>query len=554
MNLKYEGREYFAEIHDDYLSIGTGGEEFFRLSPVSAVDADGKKDTDMRLGAPEIIKSENELTVIFKADSSLWKKKEYIFHLTPDNAAYTVKVYGSGAVDTADFFTGDRSSRWFGSGYEAADYYAPLGLANSASPNRVFTMAQDTHLGFSGGFSPTPLSFSFRVSGIDERLLFGIAALPGNISFDGLTYHSLRFHPDISRFCLRVNFGGYQSVSDCWESPAIIIIPAPDDSEALRRYARWHYSRGLPRANTENSPPWWKGPFFCGWKEQAVIPGFDSSYDAAAQSCYETMSETLDKRGLRPSAIIIDDKWQEKYGCALPDAAKWPDFRRFVEEQHSRDRRVLLWFKSWDPEGLEEEECILDENGKRLGADPTSPVYRARIHALMHTLLSGDEGCFNADGFKVDFADCIPCEKNMRLHEKGVFGLSLMYKFMELLYTEAKLAKPDALLNTSCCHPLFAAFTDQARLHDTYFAQRDSAKVMMERADLFDAVIPGILIDTDAGACGSRRDFMRYARASAEFGIPDIYILNPVGDCALTESDWEEIRLIWEKYRSKIYN
>ena len=168
---------------------------------------------------------------------------------------------------------------------------------------------------------------------------------------------------------------------------------------------------------------------------------------------------------------------------------------------------------------------------------------------MMHTLLSADAGCLNADGFKIDFADCIPTEPHMRIHEKGVYGVSLMCRFMELIYTEAKRAKPDALINTSCCHPLFARFTDQARLHDTYFALRDSVRIMQDRAALFQAVMPGVSIDTDAGSCGSRRDFMRYARECVRFGVPDLYILNPIEDCALTAEDWEEIRAIWDAYR-----
>ena len=155
----------------------------------------------------------------------------------------------------------------------------------------------------------------------------------------------------------------------------------------------------------------------------------------------------------------------------------------------------------------------------------------------------------NADGFKIDFADCIPVEKNMRIHEKGIYGLSLMQRFIELMYTEAKQAKPDALINTSCCHPLFAVWTDQARLHDNYFPLRDSVRIMKDRIDLFTSMMPGLSLDMDAGSCGSRRDFMRYARESIRLGVPDIYILNPIEDCALTADDWEEIHLLWEEYR-----
>ena len=49
----------------------------------------------------------------------------------------------------------------------------------------------------------------------------------------------------------------------------------------------------------------------------ATVIGFDNNR--------ENMADTLDERGLRPSAIIIDDKWQKEYGTALPKPEKWPD-------------------------------------------------------------------------------------------------------------------------------------------------------------------------------------------------------------------------------------
>ncbi len=541
--------DYFAAIEEKTVALGIDRDVFFRLDPVSAVNSRGLRDEEISLSPPDVSRNGEELTVVWTARSSLWEKKEYVFRLSPAFLSYSVRVYGKGAVDSIDYLIGDRRNRFYGSGYEAADYYAPLGLANAYSPNRVFTTAQETHLGFLGGFSPTPLVFSFRMAGFDDRFLLGLAALPGNASFDGLTYKSVRFGPDISRFCLHAGFGGYQEVDGCWESPAVIGLTAASDLEGLRRYARWHYGRGVPRAAPGEIPEWWNGPFFCGWKEQAVSPGIGNPKDAASQEIYQRMSDTLDERGLRPSAVIIDDKWQKEYGAALPDPEKWPDMRAFVDAQHQKGRRVVLWFKSWDAEGLEDDECILSETGERLAADPTSPAYRARVRDFMRTLLSADAGCMNADGFKIDFADCIPAEKNMRIHEKGVYGVSLMYRFMKLIYTEAKREKTDSLINTSCCHPLFARFTDQARLHDNYFALRDSVRIMKERAVLFRAVMPGVSIDTDAGSCGSRRDFMRYARECVNFGVPDLYILNPIEDCALTKEDWEEIRVIWNAYR-----
>ena len=75
--------------------------------------------------------------------------------------------------------------------------------------------------------------------------------------------------------------------------------------------------------------------------------------------------------------------------------------------------------------------------------------------------------------------------------------------------------------------------------------------MMKERADLFSAMIPGLSIDTDSGSSSSRRDFLRYARASVHMGVPDIYILHPIEDCTLTPDDWNEIRLLWDAYRKE---
>lgn len=146
--------------------------------------------------------------------------------------------------------------------------------------------------------------------------------------------------------------------------PLCRFVHEPGDFESLRRYAKWHYDRGVERAGAGEIPKWWNGPFFCGWKEQAVTPGVENPKDAASQENYQRMSDTLDERLLRPSAVIIDDKWQKAYGTALPDPDKWPDMRAFVEGQHQKGRRVVLWFKSWDAEGLQDDECILSATEK----------------------------------------------------------------------------------------------------------------------------------------------------------------------------------------------
>lgn len=110
--------------------------------------------------------------------------------------------------------------------------------------------------------------------------------------------------------------------------------------------------------------------------------------------------------------MIIDDKWQKEYGTLEVDPNKWTDLRGFVDEQKAKGIHVLLWFKMWDSEGLPEDMCVkgvapvpvMANSANRPMTDPTNPKYREFLKKAIYHLLSSDEGCCNADGFKLDFA------------------------------------------------------------------------------------------------------------------------------------------------------
>ena len=74
---------------------------------------------------------------------------------------------------------------------------------------------------------------------------------------------------------------------------------------------------------------------------------------------------------------------------------------------------------------------------------------------------------------------------------------------------------------------------------------------MRERAQLFDAAMPGILIDTDSVNFSDREDAMRFYRAMPEIGIPDIYQFSNDWCFSLSDGDWEEIRNIFNEYSAK---
>ena len=71
---------------------------------------------------------------------------------------------------------------------------------------------------------------------------------------------------------------------------------------------------------------------------------------------------------------------------------------------------------------------------------------------------------------------------------------------------------------------------------------------MAHRAKLCKAAMEDVLIDTDAGGVGSRRDFQRWMKAQPELGIPDLYYLTAAGDVPFDEEDIALIRGVWNDY------
>ena len=184
------------------------------------------------------------------------------------------------------------------------------------------------------------------------------------------------------------------------------------------------------------------------------------------------------------------------------------------------------------------------------GADPTGEPYRARMRETIHTLLSDEPGCFNCDGFKVDFANCMPLGKYVTPHEP-VYGVELLKRMYRLLRDCAKAAKPDALINCSCAHPYFDEIADQVRLHDYDGVLRSAPEVMGYRAKLVRAAMEDVLLDTDSGSTMSHRDFRRYVAAQPDLGVPCLMHVSPAGAVPLDGGDLDLIREAWARWEKK---
>ena len=530
-----------VKANEQGFSIEIGGEEYLNCPAQIAVDADGKSDADERYLPMRVFETrrEGDLTVhIWRTQSGLWEKKDYVLECGADWARFYARVWGEHSVDALRFFAGNAR-------YETSGYLLPIaGHADEARSLRMMTEPGAIELGY---FTPPCYCYPLFLDGCGRWLGVGLAARAGQYNFHQFLLKCAR-----NRCGFEVPLYGKTRVSGAWESQSLLFTEGEDAFGALRAYADWHYESGwCVKKDRSNEPDWWKRPIFCGWGEQCDrgrrLGG--APYDYATQRDYEDMSRRLDEMGLRPGCLIIDDKWQNQYGEALPDPEKWPDMRAFADAEHAKGRRVVLWFKSWYPEGLRAEECV-EYLCTACGADPTSEKYRARMKETIRRLLSDEAGCYNCDGFKIDFANCMPLGKFVQTHEDGVCGVELLRRFMTMMRDFAKAVKPDALINCSCAHPYFDEIVDQARLHDYEGHQRCVFDVMSYRAKLYEAVLPDVIIDTDAGGIGTRREFERWVRRCAELGVPDLYYLSGSGDVRLTDADADLIRACWAEYEN----
>ena len=110
-----------------------------------------------------------------------------------------------------------------------------------------------------------------------------------------------------------------------------------------------------------------------------------------------------------PGTVVLDDKWQATYGRNEPDAEKWPDLQGWIAARHAEGRKVLLWWKAWDPEGLPPGLCVRNADGAPVALDPNNPELRAELRRAVRTMLVD----LDADGFKVDFTARTPSGRRL---------------------------------------------------------------------------------------------------------------------------------------------
>lgn len=516
---------------------------------------DTLEDIDEAVLSAEFDEAQN--TFRMRVRSTAWQEKEYRFRFAPDGVFAETEVHGQGRVGEIRYFGGKWQGDMLGaSDFEFCEYFVPISDFFSAE-HRIYNSIEDFHSYFDLLVPPLYV-YAFRTLGVCERLSMGLIGRENDWNFMKFDYHK---RPNRGRkgFYLSTDFEGHKEVTGSFITPAVRIETAPDNMAAARQYAAWFYESGtVQKRDYSDVPAWWWGPMACGWREQYALGGGSEPDVQATEENYRAFADKLCAAGLCPRILIVDDKWQAEYGSAEPDPAKWHDMRKFTDDMRARGIHTLLWFKLWAAQGLDDALKIPESDATPYGktmsfnegpyADPSNPAYRAALEKIIYRLLSDDPGCIGADGFKLDFAFMMPRGRRARSHS-GAYGTQLLLELLRMIREIAKSVKPNALINCSPCHPIFAGIPDQCRLHDYDDAMRGYEEEMAFRRDLFEAAFPGVLIDTDSPCYGSKRSSMRAALFQSRIGIPDLYRISPDADFSYTAQDLAVLRTAWDEYR-----
>ena len=555
-----------------YLELSDGeGLRWMRLCALSSVHTRALQDETMRIEETYAREEPGAVVLTVRTASSAWRSRTLEVRCTADAIEITLEAEGSGELTDVTILGGDGvlptgASGTFRSGFDAQSLYVPsptepiafvrpiwsaasLGVVGDADPGRL-----------NGIFSPPPLALAFGRSPADDPLIPGegpwlAAWLRGPIQRMGFT--TMRFDPVDGGALLRLSHEGHERVDGTWRSPTLVIRPAASPAAALQDHrADLVATANAPGAAPHNQP-WWFQPIFCGWGAQ-VARGGAPAPDLCRQSIYDEFLDRLAGAGLNPGTIVIDDRWQARYGSAEPDTEAWPDLRGWIAARHAEGRRVLLWFKAWDPTGLPPEECVTDAEGRPVAADPGSPAYLARLDAIVERLLS--PAGMDADGFKVDFTQRAPSGQTLRSapDSDGVWGVAALHRLVERLHAAAHRVRPDALVITHTVHPSFGDVTDMVRTndvleHDVAGRPVPVAAQLRARQEIVATTLPGHPVDTDQWPMPNRAEWLEYAHAQTGFGVPALYYLERVGeDEPIDGQHLAAIGRTWDDYRKSL--
>lgn len=572
------------------------GVQWSAINLLNSVHRVGKQDETWQIESVNLTEDDDDVVVTVSSSSSAWVRHTTKLRCTAETIELTVSVEGTGRISDVTLLGGEatlsngacgafRSSIGF-AGVLVPTPTEPVQLVRPSRSAAALGVVGDSNPGrLNGIFSPPPLALGFSrqsPTGATDVPTGAWFALSLRAPVEELNFTTMRYEPVDGGFWIRLNYDGRSVIDGAWTSPAVVLRAAASGWDVLTDYRDDLVLNGCAPATAPHQETWWRQPLFCGWGAQcarvthqlhaagkplALDPVSDSEPETlteedavvwsapsyARQEVYDEFLARLDANGLWPGTIVLDDRWQEEYGTAMPDQEHWPDLRGWIADRHAAGQKVLLWWKAWDPQGLPPEECILDAAGRPIAVDPANEAYRERLEGIVRYLISTDG--LDADGFKVDFTQRAPSGQSVSGSD-GAWGIAALHLLLGTLYRATKSAKADALVVCHAVHPSFADVCDMVRLNDVlrYDVFGDAVSAvdqMVFRQQIATRTLPDHGIDTDQWPMSSRAEWLDYADLQGSLGVPALYYLESIDRSGekITSADLERVSVAWARYR-----
>jgi hypothetical protein len=541
----------FAYLKDKNGALIT---ELFYLSSIHPLM--GRDDT-VAVGSWVVSEEPGAVVLTMCVESSAWEKKAIIFRCLPDRISYEIEITGQGSLTEVNYFGGYYSGqiRW-GSGFfwSGQKFLQGFNPEPNSDEKSYFLPGEGSVIDLMGVplpgkshwfFTPPPFCYAFESK--SGWLGFGICAQSGAHQFTEYSYHARS-----GAFHLSCSYEGHTIIDGTYRLPAVVIEFGADEYDVLQRHVDSVRSTlQLEKQPLQPKPVWWYEPIFCGWGAQCHVASLQhgKAPDFACQEQYDTFLTTLSRSEICPGIVVLDDKWQATYGDNCVDENKWPDLRGFIRNQHNQGRKILLWLKAWDPEGIPAEECIRNARGDVVSIDPSNPAFEQRLRASVRRMLSSTG--YDADGFKIDFSARIPSGPGTKTWGH-LWGLELMHRYLEIINQEAKQTKQDALIMTHTPHTYLSDVVDMIRLNDINVGT-DVNQAMTMRARVASIACPDAIIDTDNWPMTDKAIWRGYLQLQPKLGVPSLYYTHFIDSSKeqLTEEDYQLIRSVWAEHRAK---
>lgn len=542
-----------------------------------ALDRTGARDDTLSTEPPLLTTTADGPAVTVRRRSTAWDSAETRVLCTPDGPEITCTVHGTGRLDEVHLLALRSALPGRGTGLRPGGHdWRTLFTPNPGPPRRLLRGAGESSvLGACGDarpgrghwfFTPAPLCLALTTTAYADDTDPGEARPPGGWHTLGLgapvrdlTFTTATYVPSDQGFHLTLAYEGHTRVDGTFTTPALLVSPGHRDPyTGLRAHRAWleHHGWAPPADPAPERPDWWTEPMFCGWGAQ-MARARDTGRPAPALATrdeYDTHLAHLERHGLVPGTIVVDDKWQRAYGRPDPDPDKWPDLPGWIAGRHARGQRVLLWWRAWSTEGVPDDWCVRTPDGHPVALDPGHPGARALLTDAITTLLDPDG--HDADGLKIDFTADTPSGHHLTTHGDH-WGIALLYDLLAVIHTAAKAAKPDALVITHTPHPAFAGVTDMIRLNDMLRLDDPDPYApvvpqMRHRAAVTAASCPHLPVDTDDWCPPDRAQWRAYNAVKTELGVPALYVsthLDRTGE-PLQDEDYAALRRQWSRWRA----